>query len=83
MILVLGSHSQVRTLQERQVPKALKILALERVLIVLSCLRDIAAFCLSEERQLIGLGQIVEHVVSAQDLYNSLGYSRLQSKLFY
>jgi hypothetical protein len=38
MILVLGSHSQVRTLQERQVPKALKILALERVRIILSCL---------------------------------------------
>ena len=38
MILVLGSHSQVRTLQERQVPKALKIHALERVRIILSCL---------------------------------------------
>ena len=38
MILVLGSHSQVRTLQERQVPKALKILALEQVRIILTCL---------------------------------------------
>ena len=38
MILVLGSHSQVRTLQERQVPKVLKIQALEQVRIILSCL---------------------------------------------
>jgi len=38
MNLVLGSRSQVRTLQEREVPKALKIKCSERVRIIYSCL---------------------------------------------
>ena len=38
MFLVLGARRQVRTLQERQVPRALKIKALERVWTIYSCL---------------------------------------------
>ena len=38
MILVLGARRQVRTLRERQVPRALKIKALERVWTIHSCL---------------------------------------------
>ena len=40
MFLVLGARRQVRTLQERQVPKALKIQALERVWTIHSCLSE-------------------------------------------
>ena len=38
MILALGERRQVWTLQVSQVPKALKIQALERVRTILSCL---------------------------------------------
>ena len=44
MILALGTRSQVRTLQEGQVSKALKVAASERVRIILSCLRGVRFF---------------------------------------